>query len=193
MRRLASLPIAFLATAALAADGPLDKLTPAKAGNSVCWVRSYSDAHLAEHPGQETLAALLSWRYEPPEALVTVRFELQFRGARRLDFLGSCSWNEAANIDTSGKRILATFKGKAGYDCLGVRDPSSAEESGYFVLEPRDGGKTVLVHVDTPMSTADTASAPSARVDFGVEDRVFKLTRTDPADCARLDAALPPL
>jgi len=181
---LALLGLVFC-SAASADDGPLDRLIAE--GGSVCFSRQYDAAHLKRHPGQATRSAMLSFKAD------AVRIMLSQKGrAEPLYIVAGCEWNPRANLDTGGNRMLRSFTKTAGYDCIVIVAPSSAEEGGYAILDPAPDGKSLMLHIDTPVSVRP-GLGPDARpfpLTLGRLDRVFRLDRADKSLCKELEDRL---
>jgi len=177
--------LVFCSTAS-ADDGPLDRLI-ASEGGSVCFSRQYDAAHLKRHPGQATRSAMLSFKAD------AVRVMLDQKGHKEpLYIVAGCEWNPRANRDTSGNRLLPSFTKTAAYDCIVIVAPSSAEEGGYAILDPASDGKSLMLHIDTPVSVRP-GLGPDARpfpLTLGRLDRVFRLDRADKSLCKELEDRL---
>lgn len=181
------------APVAHATDDPLLRILQPKDGASACYRRVYDPAHLRRLPRQQTTEALLSFRYRGDKG---DRFE-SIRLIRRapqppLTFAGSCEWNPiAANIDTSGNRIIPAFTKTAGYDCIVLTSPTSAEEGGYFIVDLAADGKSAMLYLDSPIAPwlGGRKGDHAVHVDLGPDDQVFRLERTDAAVCAGLENA----
>ena len=189
-RLCAGLLAATLGLPAFAADDPLIRILPPKDGASLCFRRVYDEAHLKRLPGQQTREALLAFRYQGADGSHIESIKLIRRPPQPpLTFAGGCAWNPtSANIDTSGNRMIRSFAGKAGYDCIVVGAPGSAEEGGYFLIDLAADAKSATLHLDSPIAPwkGGRVGDHARHVDLGRDDRVFRLQRTDAAACAAL-------
>lgn len=196
--RSARLIAAVAASLAMAGDALADPLGTllSKGNGSACYERIYDDAHLAKHPGQRTREMLLSLRAEggdPDGATIRIRIR---QDQRDLYQLGECSFEKKANLDAMGKPLIPAFKGPSGLDChlYASTDPGSAEEGGDFPIDLRDGA-TILVYFPEELAAWTSLQRPVSAdwPRFGVEDRVFKLSRTANSACRPLVQGLPSL
>lgn len=186
----AELPTAF------AADDPLARIVPPQDGASACYRRVYDSAHLKRNPRQQTTEALLSFKYQGNDGAHIERILLTRRGNQPPLYLGgSCDWNQTANIDTSGNRMIESYTKDAGYTCIALTGPGSAEEGGVFLIDLAPDGKSITLHLDDQIYAmrGEDKRGVGGYVKFGREDRVFRLTRTDDAACRSLEEALPGL
>lgn len=191
---IAGIVVAFATTTSALAD-PLGALM-AKGNGAACYERIYDDAHLAKHPGQETREMLLSLRAEggdPDGATLRIRIRQE---KRELYQLGECAFARQANLDAMGKPLIPAFKGPSGLDChlYASTDPGSAEEGGDFPIDLRDGA-TIIVYFPDGLAAWSSLNRPVEAdfPEFGVEDRVFKLSRTGNGSCRELVQGLPSL
>jgi hypothetical protein len=184
---LAVVLLPALITAALGETDPLsDRLTSAT--GSLCFSRDYDAAHLRQHKGQLTQAAMLSFKSD------AVRVMLRQKGrAAPVYLVATCEWNpRTAGITTSGTRMMPSFKKRQGYDCIVIVSPGSAQEGGYAVIDPSADAKSVTLHFDSPVQARPSLDK-DARVlslNLGREDRAFLLTRVEPAACRAMEQAL---
>jgi hypothetical protein len=87
---------------------------------------------------------------------------------------------------------LPSFTKTAAYDCIVIVAPSSAEEGGYAILDPAPDGKSLMLHIDTPVSVRP-GLGPDARpfpLKLGRQDRVFRLNRVDRSICKTMEDRL---
>jgi hypothetical protein len=191
-------PIAFVLAgagihAARAAGEPLRQIVAPKDGAGACYRRVYDPAHLKRNPRQQTTEALLSFRYQGNDGAHIESIMLKRRAPQPpLVFAGGCEWNPtSANIDTSGNRMIKAFTGRAGYDCIVVSSPGSAEEGGYFLIDLPADGKSAMLYLDNQIAPwrAGRKGDHAVHVDLGRDDRVFRLERTDAAACRALEEA----
>lgn len=182
------------ATPGLAQDGePLRQIVAPKNGAGACYRRVYDSAHLKRNPRQQTTEALLSFKYQGSGGAHIESIMLKRRAPQTpLVFAGGCDWNPtSANVDTSGNRMIKSFTGRAGYDCIVVSAPGSAEEGGYFLIDLPADGKSATLYLDSPIALwrAGRKGDHAVHVDLSRDDRVFRLTRTDAAACRALEEA----
>jgi hypothetical protein len=195
------------ASGALAASNPLPKLLGA-AGASLCFQRTYDQAHLRSHPGQRTTSALLSIHPGKDKSGQSVWFKmlLQQTGRAAPAPVGaSCAWSETANTDTSGNRLIPSYNGSAGFVCIAMYDNQSAEEAGSLIFDLAPDGNSVMAYFDSDIGlwgsdperfvqdpkTGKWKTDPGpAPLPLGREDRVFRLTRADPGECRPLDQTI---
>jgi hypothetical protein len=178
-----------------ASDDPLTRIVAPKDGAGACYRRVYDAAHLKRNPKQQTTDILLSFKYQADKAHIE-RILLTQRGNQPPLYLGGgCEWSPTANIDTSGNRMIATYTKNAGYTCIALTGPGSAEEGGVFLIDLSPDGKSVTLHLDDQIYAmrGEDKRGVGNYVKFGREDRVFRLTRTDDAACRALEEALPDL
>lgn len=182
--------------AARAADDPLTRIVAPKDGASACYRRVYDASHLRRNPKQQTTDILLSFKYQADGAHIE-RILLTRRGQQPVFyFSGGCEWYETrANIDTSGNRMIESYKKEAGYACMVLTGPGSAEEGGLFLIDLAADGKSATLHIDSPIYAmrGKDKRGVGKYIKLGGEDRVFRLTRTDAAACRALEDALPDL
>lgn len=180
----------------VATDDPLVRLVAPKDGASACYRRVYDAAHLKRNSRQQTTDILLSFKYQGNNGAHIERIMLTRRERQPVFyFAGSCEWSKTANIDTSGNRMIKSYTKDAGYACIALTGPGSAEEGGAFLIDLAPDGKSAMLHLDGPiyaMRGKDKLGA-GKYVKLGSEDRLFRLTRTDVAACRALEEALPDL
>jgi hypothetical protein len=186
LNAVAAVAACLLGTVARAesAKGPLEQLLRSDT-DSLCFRRDYDAAHLRRVPGQLTQSVVLSFKGDQ------VRIMLRQQGRERY-ITGTCDYRQDAGHDTSGKLMIQSFKGTAGYDCIVSVAPDSAEEGGYVLLDPAPDGSTLMLYAQSPI-TSRAGLAGKARAyntKLGAQDREFRLTRTDRAACRAMDAAL---
>jgi hypothetical protein len=85
--------------------------------------------------------------------------------------------------------MIKAFTKRAGYDCIVVTSPGSAEEGGYFLIDLAPDGKSAMLYLDSPVAPwrAGRKGDDAVHVDLGRDDRVFRLERTDAAACRALE------
>jgi hypothetical protein len=202
MRRLVAFAVgALLASISLArvqAASPLDDLIAPKGGNSACFSRVYDADHLRKNPRQK-ITAMTVWLGYAPD--VKGGPDLGIAISRRGDSdplfaQGGCVWDERANRDTSDRRMISEFKKEAGAGCMmlarpDVFDVSSAEEGGFLILDRGKDKNTMLVYPGAGLVMVKRIDlAKQLDIDFGIEDRVFLLSRADAKVCDFLNQAL---
>ena len=173
-------------------DDPLNKIIEPKPGNSICFRRDYDAAHLKRHPRQTVVSVLLSFKHSAGERIE--RITLRQRGRAQPHYIAAgCGFSDNANINTSGQRMIREFKGRYGYQCSVTTAPMSAEEAGFFLVDLKPDGSTATLYLDFPIATWRGKDGLGAYADITLErdDRVFRLNRTDPADCSAMEQALP--
>jgi hypothetical protein len=107
--------------------------------------------------------------------------------------VASCDWAAAnAGINTDGKPMFPRFKKHAGFTCIVIVTPESAEEGGAALIDPAPDAKSLTLYVGTTVSARRGLGARSKRLELalGPQDRAFKLMRTDPATCKAMDDVL---
>lgn len=179
---------------------PFDALIAPVAGEAACFTRVYDAAHLRQHPKQK-VASLTVWlRYESvnsdkPVTALAVSLALTERG--RPDALysdGGCTWD--ANRDTSDRRLIKADPKDEGMVCLqsaqpDVFDVTSAEEGGNLILDRGKDRDTLMIYLDNGLAMVKRANRGQHRyVEFGPDDRVFMLRRTDIKNCAAIEDAV---
>jgi hypothetical protein len=174
-------------------SNPLSELMPAKAGASACFGRDYDAAHLKTHPAQKTQSVPLSFKYEDGQNFPSVRVMLRQKGHEQPFYIvGSCSWEEHVNRDVKGKRFDAAFKKEAGVDCDAISAPSSAEESGDFLIDLAPDGRTLVLYLfDNIAAWSGTDQAhDSIALALDTEDLIFRLERTPSNACGAMEQEL---
>lgn len=163
-------------------EDPLSPLTAAK-GSILCFGRNYSADHLARRPKQMTKSVLLAFQQGFIDVVLTPR-----RGAPKRIGAG-CDWREGAGVDTSGRKMIPNFNKPAGFDCM-VTVGDSAEERGYFLIDPSQDGKSLTLFLTSPIGVESPApgAAEGDSLHLGSEDRSFALRRIDPKACAPFKA-----
>jgi hypothetical protein len=171
--------------AAQAEKDPLRDLLKSDS-DGLCYRRDYDAAHLKRHPGQATQSVVLSFRKD------ATRIALRLKG-RDHYIVASCDYSDQAGRDSGGKRLIKAFKGPGGYDCIVVISPESAQEGGFVLLDlaGSDGG-TLTLHADDAVKARLKPDTKARVVDLklGIEDREFRLARTDSAACRAMEGGL---
>jgi hypothetical protein len=122
-----------------------------------------------------------------------VRVMLDQKGRAPVYLVASCEWNpKTAGINTSGSRMIPSFKKSIGYECIVIVSPGSAQEGGYAVIDPAADAKSLMLHLDSPAQARQNLDkdAPAFTLNLGREDRAFRLTRIEPAACRAMEQAL---
>ena len=156
---------------------PLSPLT--SAGSSIlCFGRDYSPDHLARHPKQTTKSVLLAFQQGLVDVVLTSR-----QGATKRIGAG-CGWREGAGIDTSDREMIPNFNKAAGFDCM-VTVGDSAEERGYFLIDPALDAKSLTLFLLSPIGAEidKLGKTEGDSLDLGPEDRTFAMTRIDSMAC----------
>ena len=122
---------------------PLSPLT-STGGSILCFGRDYSPDHLARHPKQMTKSVLLAFQQGFVDVVLTSR-----RGAPKRIGAG-CGWRKGAGIDTSDRKMIPNFDKAAGFDCM-VTVGDSAEERGYFLIDPAADAKSLTLFLLSPI------------------------------------------
>lgn len=191
----ALLPLGLLGLAATAAPvlaDPLDDLLAANRGFA-CFDRAYDAAHLAKNPDQKTRSIRLLLTEYPSIDGASIRVSIRDKDGER-HIVGECSWSDEPAMGAQGEPFIDTYKAGAGLLChaYASSDGASAEEGGDFVAELRSPDRIIL-HLAEGLAgwpSYDTG-AEAAFFDFGVDDRVFRIDRTEGRLCEEMDTHLP--
>jgi hypothetical protein len=164
---------------------PLSPLTSAK-GSILCFRRDYSAGHLMQHPKQTTSSLLLAFQ---EQGLVTIVLSQRTGVQNRI--LAGCDWREGAGIDTSDRKMIPNFNKAAGFDCM-VTVGDSAEERGYFLIDPAPDAKSLTLFLLSPIGAENDKPGKTEgdSLDLGPEDRTFVLTGIDPKVCEPFKATV---
>lgn len=154
---------------------PLSPLTTDK-GSILCFRRDYSREHLARHPKQTTKSVLLAFQQGFVNIVLTPRKGVPKRIA------GGCGWGKGAGIDTSDHKMIPNFNKPAGFDCM-VTVGDTAEEGGYFLLDPAQDAKSLTLFLQDSITTVRDGPAKAYDLTLGKEDRTFALTRIGSKAC----------
>jgi hypothetical protein len=177
--------------AAESMDNPLTRLVPREDGRGACFTRSYEAAHLKRNPRQKTHGITLSLRFEQELQQHVVRIAL--RQAGRSHFIvGSCAWNDAANLGVDGKPLMKAFTKASGLDCHVSRGLDSDEESGDFPIDLPADGRSLTAYLFDQIAAWPTTDQRKKTIDLrlGKDDLIFRLDRTDATACQEMDRAL---
>src|SRR5262245_3956391 len=149
--------IAGLAQAAT----PLDELIEPKKDNSACFRRTYDADHLRRHPKQTTTAMTVWLRYEAMRGTTDLMLDFGIAISRRGDALpffsqGDCYWDEKANRNVGGRRLINTLNKDQAAVCMiyarpDVFDAVSAQEGGYLMLDRGKDRDALMVYLDDGM------------------------------------------
>jgi hypothetical protein len=163
---------------------PLSPLTSA-GGSILCFGRDYSQDHLAQHPKQMTKSVLLAFQQGFVDVVLTSR-----RGAPKRIGAG-CGWRKGAGIDTSDRKMIPNFDKAAGFDCM-VTVGDSAEERGYFLIDPAQDTESLTLFLLSPIGAenAKLGKTEGDSLNLGPEDRTFALTRIDSKACEPFKATV---
>jgi hypothetical protein len=195
---LMSLALAALCAQATAqVASPLDALITPVGGASACFRRDYDDGHLRQHAGQKTKSVVIRLAYEKADdglALSLGGAILRRGDAQPLFSSGGCAWTVGGNRDINDRPLIDVFKKKAGANCAmsarpDVFDTLSAEEGGELILDPVKSDMMLYTDTSLAMVTASARDKPMD-VEFGTEDRVFRLRPTGIKDCDFVRRAL---
>src|SRR5262245_23102346 len=102
---------------------PLDDLLQPEKDNSACFQRIYDAAHLRQHPKQTTTAITVWLRYEAMRGTSNLALGFGIAISRRRDALpffaqGDCNWDENANRDVGGRRLIDTLNKDQAAVCM---------------------------------------------------------------------------
>ena len=95
-----------------------------------------------------------------------------------------CGWRAGAEIDTSDRKMIPNFDKAAGFDCM-VTVGGSAEERGYFLIDPVPDAKSLTLFLRSPIGAESDklGKTEGDSLSLGPEDRTFALTRVDSKAC----------
>ena len=180
-------------TGAALAQSP-ETFLPAKAGEAICFERVYDQAHLSRQPGQRVVRLAFSLRHEKVDWFagegVVLRLGIQQRGEKAMRYtIGTCDFREDGNTTVDGRAVIGSHPKGAAIACMMKTGRGLDEEGDYFVLAPRDGGRSLMVHLTDSLSVSATGTMASKATDLplGRADRVFRLDRKDANACAAWD------
>jgi hypothetical protein len=204
LRSLTVLAAGFTALAGPSARAatPLDDLIKPEANASACFTRVYDAAHLRAHPRQKTTAMTAWLKYEPlpggaPGIGLGVSLAMTQRGDPAALFSqGGCDFQKTGNRDTSNNVLIKTYPKQAGFVCMQSARPDvfetlSAEEGGTLILDRGKDRDALMVYLDDSLTMVKRANRGNQlNIQFGADDRVFLLRRTDMKDCAAVEEAV---
>jgi hypothetical protein len=199
MRRVLIVAVsAVLVSSAAQAATSLDELIAPVAGTSACFARAYDAEHLRTHPKQKVAAMTVWLRYEAiggGPAVIAVSLGITQRGdPAALYSDGGCFWD--ANRDTSDRRLIKSFPKQDGMVCMQSAQPdvfevTSAEEGGNLIVDRGKDRDTLMVYLDSRLTMVKRAKRREhLDTQFGADDRVFMLRRTDIKNCAAVEDAV---
>lgn len=186
--------LAFLAAASGALAQSPERFLPGKGDAPLCYARTYDAAHLAKQPAQRVVEMAVSLRHERVEWIadeaVVLRLGIRQRGWTAMHHaIATCDFRDDANTTVDGKAVIASHPRGAAIGCMVKTGRGLDEEGEYFLIAPREGGRSLMVHLDGGLTvSADGSMAgKSTDVPLGRADRVFRLERTDASACAAWD------
>jgi hypothetical protein len=102
-----------------------------------------------------------------------------------------CGWRKGAGIDTSDHKMIPAFNKPAGFDCMVVVG-DSAEERGYFLIDPAEDAKSLTLFLLSPIGaeSEEPGKTEGDSLNLGPEDRTFALTRIDSKACEPFKATV---
>lgn len=192
---------------AASASNPLARIIAQQGGGYLCFHRAYDAAHMHRHRGQLTTSVQLSLDAGKDRAGQTVWLKLQLhQQGRSSPVAASCEWSAKANENTSGQRLIAAYPRDDGFACIAMYDNQAAIEAGTLMFDLAPDGRTATVYFDEegidpwgtlPERTVHDDKTGAAKVvpggpslKLGREERVFRLTRVEPAACRALEQAI---
>lgn len=155
---------AVLLTSSAAAGVLSDFVAPAS-GDGFCWERTYSDAHLARHPGQK---------------VTELRFLLQY-DAKRQDY--------DFNIDIATRERAGTVTGSCDVDAVEAVVCTVTCDSGEVILKRSGSGDAILLKIGETgrlmvnAHCANGGGAPAFAIEAEPDDRIFKLQPASTRTC----------
>lgn len=194
--------VAALVCSTARAETPFDETIKPEQNNTACFTRVYDATHLRAHPKQKTAAITVWLKYvalgggTPGIALSTSLAIVQRGDPAALYSDGGCSWDAKANRDTSNNRLIKTYPKESGMVCLQSAEPdvfeaSSAEEGGSLIMDRGRDRDTLMVYLDDSLIMVKRANrGKHLTIEFGADDRVFMLRRTDIKHCAAVEEAV---
>ena len=109
---------------------------------------------------------------------------------------GGCAFDANANRDTSGNRLIRTYPKESGHVCMQSARPDvffavSAEEGGFLIMDRGKDRDTLMLYLDDSLTMVKRADrGQHIDVQFGADDRVFLLRRTDLKACEAVKEAV---
>jgi hypothetical protein len=94
-------------------------------------------------------------------------------------------------MDTSDRKMIPNFDKAAGFDCM-VTVGDSAEERGYFLIDPAADAKSLTLFLLSPIGVESDklGNTKGDSLDLAPEDRTFALTRIDSKACEPFKATV---
>jgi hypothetical protein len=185
------------AQAATQEPSPLDTLIKPVEDASACFRRDYDERHLRQHAKQKTKSVVIWLNYQKADngLILLLGLAMIRRGdAQPLFSSGSCAWVAGGNRDIKDRPVIDVFKRKTGGNCAmsarpDVFDTLSAEEGGELIIDTAK--PDVILYTDTALAMVTAAARDKPiGVEFGSEDRVFRLHPTAIKDCDFVQRAL---
>lgn len=191
-RKVLSTAVLLAGVCGTALADPLSDLLK-KGNGEACYSRTYDQAHLDKHPGQQTTEVRLSLRRDPDRTGAIIR--IMIRQRKQTDYVvGGCHWAAKANLDINDRPLIEAFKGPSGLDCYALtsEDGSSAEEGGDFPIDLEHGDPILLylpeiIAAWPSFDRSEFAEFP----EFGTQDQVFRLDRSEAGLCRDIEQKLP--
>jgi hypothetical protein len=111
--------------------------------------------------------------------------------AQPLYIVGGCAWNEHANRDINGRRLMSAFKQEAGLDCHAITGLASAQ-GGDFPIAPAPDGKSLVLYLFDGIAAfaGPDQTKDAIPVKLGPQDLIFRLDRADKSECSALEQAV---
>lgn len=192
---------AMMAAATATRAAPLDEFLPKRAGASACFVRTYDETHLRQHPRQKTTFIGAWMKYEKMKGADGLALSFTLAVRRRVDkeplfSQGGCDWSATANRDTSNNRLIPSFPKDEGAVCLQSARPDvfeavSAEEGGSLIFDRGKEKNTLMVYLDDSLTMVQRSNRRrQLHIIFDTDDRVFQLRRGSAKDCAFIEEAV---
>ena len=188
------LALVLTSTAGSALADPLTDAIAAD-GGTACFTRSYDAAWLKAHPGQTVREVRMAFTLDREDQSWTA-FRMKISGSGKpLYLFGGCGWESHVNRGVQDNILDPTFKPESGVGCHMMTDVTgvSAEEGGDF---PVDWQSDRVIQAHLPDLVAAWRSYDVSRhakfIDVGRPDRIVRLNRALPSQCAELVAKFAP-
>ncbi len=176
------------AGAALAKD-PLSELMGSAVGDTACFTRTYTPAHLAQHPKQRIEQVDVAFFVGSSGPDTGRWFWIGFREKGKTDAqmvygTGGCDYREVYGKDANGR----PRKEWQGDGCFTSDSHANEDKNGRpqdTKIELSKDGRSITVRTDTymPVLSGWPDDPKRERLNLGAEDRVFKLELTEPSFC----------
>lgn len=189
------LALALTTTAGSALADPLTDAIAAD-GGTACFARSYDGAWLETHRGQTVREVLLAFTYDRPgQAWTAMRMKISGSG-QPLYLFGGCGWEDSGvNRGVQNDILDPTFKPESGVGCHMMVDHTgaSAEEGGDFPVEWQND-RVIQAHLPDLVAAwrSYDVSRHAKFVELKSPDRIVRLNRAPPSQCAELVAKFAP-